>query len=97
MACARPCLRRGAARLAPGSDASTPGAAPQAAIFGYTMICIMPLNRQMLRKGGVEAEGSPEELRGLLRRWGRLHGTRTALGGAALGACLCGLGFMLSR
>ena len=45
----------------------------------YTLLAIMPLNRQLEATGS----GSDPNTRDRLVRWGRLHGARSLLGGAA--------------
>ena len=54
------------------------GAALMLANWPYTLLAIMPTNKRLL----AIAPGDPE-LRPLIRRWGRLHAGRTALGAAA--------------
>ena len=68
----------------------------QAAIFSFTLVKIMPLNRALLPKGGVEKSKEGPEVRDMLLQWGRLHAVRTALGAVAVGASLYGLRALLA-
>ncbi len=44
----------------------------------YTALVVMPTNRRLMA-----ADKSPREIRGLVRRWGRLHAVRSVLGALA--------------
>ncbi len=55
------------------------GAALMLANWPYTFIALMPTNKRLL----AMTPGAPAEMRPLMRRWGRLHAVRTALGAAA--------------
>ncbi|KRD53069.1 MULTISPECIES: DUF1772 domain-containing protein [Sinorhizobium/Ensifer group] len=46
----------------------------------YTLLFVMPVNRKL---EATRPEETGEESRSLLKRWGRLHAGRTALGGLA--------------
>ncbi len=61
------------------------GAAAILANWPYTMLAIMPVNR-ILQATLLDAASS--DTRGLLRRWGRLHAGRSALGALATGLYL---------
>ena len=52
----------------------------------YTLMVIMPTNRQLSLPGAGEDPASAE----LLRRWNRLHAVRTALGMVAVAAMIIG-------
>ena len=69
----------------------------QVAVWAYTMLAIMPLNRVLLPKGEVEASKDDGQIRAMLVEWGRMHTVRTVLGGVALGGCMYGLHLMLKR
>jgi Domain of unknown function (DUF1772) len=45
----------------------------------YTLVAIMPINRQL----EATQSGSDADMRGRLVRWGRLHAVRSALGAVA--------------
>ena len=47
------------------------------AVIPFTFIVIMPTNHQLLAPG---RDISSAETRGLLEKWGKLHGVRSALG-----------------
>ena len=53
----------------------------------YTLLVIMPVNRQLL---AMPADGTPA-LPGLLARWNQLHGGRSLLGALATLLMLDGL------
>jgi len=55
------------------------GAVIMLANWPYALLAIMPLNRQLEATGS----GSDPNTRDRLVRWGRLHGARSLLGGAA--------------
>jgi hypothetical protein len=65
------------------------GESPQVLIAGlilfsvapYTMLVIMPTNRQLLT---LKAEQNPESVAALLSRWNRLHAVRSGLSFIAL-------------
>lgn len=46
----------------------------------YTLLFVMPVNRRL---EATRPEEAGDESRGLLKRWGRLHAGRSALGGLA--------------
>lgn len=52
------------------------------AMVPFTLIAISPINRRLLGSGPSEAES--ETARGLMKKWQRLHATRTAGGCLAL-------------
>jgi hypothetical protein len=58
----------------------------------FTMLVIMPTNKRLMAMTPQEAGA---ESRGLLRRWGALHGVRSTLGSAA--SLLFAWGFLVSR
>jgi hypothetical protein len=51
-------------------------------IIPFTLIFIFPVNKEMLALSGAAHEHPA--IRSLMRRWGRLHAVRSALGCAAL-------------
>ena len=51
------------------------------ACIPWTLVVMQPLNRRL-------ASGEDNDVRATLVRWGRLHHVRTALGLAAIAACL---------
>jgi len=51
-------------------------------IIPFTLIVIFPVNKKMLTLSGAAHEHSA--IRSLMRRWGRLHAIRSALGCTAL-------------
>jgi hypothetical protein len=55
------------------------GAVIMLANWPYTLLAIMPINRQLEATGS----GSDPNTRDRLVRWGRLHGVRSLLGAAA--------------
>lgn len=63
-----------------GHGAWLAGAVLMIANWPYTLIVIMPTNRQLL---AIDAAAAGPASRGLLARWARLHAMRTALGFAA--------------
>lgn len=68
----------------------------QATILAYTLSSLMPINRQLLPVGQVEAKGE-EATRDMLVQWGRKHAMRTLLGGMAFGASILGVHMLLTR
>lgn len=65
------------------------GAGLLVAILPYTLLGVMPTNRRLLAAASAAAAGAAmpsageDEARAGVRRWGRLHAVRTALGVAA--------------
>jgi Domain of unknown function (DUF1772) len=64
------------------------GAVAIGAAIPLTLFVIVPTNRRLLAAGTL----TDAEATGLLRRWGRWHAVRTALGGVGLLAFLASLG-----
>ncbi|MBL6080987.1 DUF1772 domain-containing protein [Belnapia sp. T18] len=58
----------------------------------FTMLVIMPVNKRLMAMTPQEAGAGS---RGLLRRWGDLHGVRSVLGSAA--SLLLAWGFLATR
>jgi hypothetical protein len=58
------------------------------AVVVYTLVAIMPTNRQLM-DSRVELQG--DDISGLLAVWARRHAVRTLLGGAAYLALLAGI------
>jgi hypothetical protein len=52
-----------------------------AAVIAFTLVVILPTNKRLLDPA---LDSGSAEAATLLARWGRLHGVRTVLGGAAL-------------
>jgi hypothetical protein len=58
----------------------------------FTMLVIMPTNKRLMT---MQPQHAGAESRALLRRWGSLHGVRSALGSAA--SLLFAWGFLVTR
>jgi len=56
------------------------GAAVLVANWPFTLLAIMPVNKRLVT---MTENPPPTEMRGLMRRWGRLHAVRSVLGAAA--------------
>jgi hypothetical protein len=65
-----------------------PGALLLFAVVPFTLVCIMPVNDQLLAAGN---EGESGETEALLRRWGALHAVRTVVSGLAFVVLLAAL------
>jgi hypothetical protein len=58
----------------------------------FTMLVIIPTNKRLM---AMQPQHAGAESRGLLRRWGNLHGVRSVLGAAA--SLLFAWGFLVTR
>ncbi|MDB5698436.1 MAG: hypothetical protein JWN69_1240 [Alphaproteobacteria bacterium] len=67
------------------------GAIALLANWPVTLLAIMPTNRRLFEIAADEATGAGAEGRALLRRWGRLHHIRSALGALSVLLFWCGL------
>lgn len=64
------------------------GAVAMLANWPFTLLAIMPTNKRL---SAIPSDAAGAESRALLRRWGRLHAIRSALGTVALLLFACGL------